>query len=263
LEYKKYKDYHKEIDGVLYKKCMDCEKWLEANIDNFGKNKNTKDKLNARCKKCYHKYHHENYISNKDKYKENIAQKIANNELYNSKFNDYIIEDNITKIIMTNKNNEKIITIIDTEDLERVKSFGVRWCAKRDKHNKLYYAMGTKWEIVNDEPKLITYCLNILLVNGKKGYHVDHINNDSLDNRKENLRIATVSNNTRNRKSKNSNNSSGYRNVCWIKSKGQWVVQLHIDGKNKRLGYFNDVHEAGKFAEEMRKKYYKEFAGKS
>jgi hypothetical protein len=42
-----------------------------------------------------------------------------------------------------------------------------------------------------------------------------------------------------------------------------WVVQLQIEGKNERLGKFKDVHEAGKFAEEMRQKYYGEFAGKS
>lgn len=40
-------------------------------------------------------------------------------------------------------------------------------------------------------------------------------------------------------------------------------VQLQINGKNKVLGKFSDVHEAGRFAEEMRQKYYGEFAGKS
>jgi hypothetical protein len=53
----------------------------------------------------------------------------------------------------------------------------------------------------------------------------------------------------------------GYRNVSLIK--GKWVVQLQIDGKNTKLGSFDDVHEAGKFAEEMRQKYYGEFAGKN
>jgi len=263
LTNRKYKDFQKEVDGILYKKCIDCGEWLEANLNNFGKNKNAKGGFNARCKKCHHEHNHEKYILNKDKYEESIAQKIANNELYNSNFNNYIIENEITKIIMTNKNSEEIITIIDTEDLEKVKSWGIRWYAKRDKYNKLYYVMGTKWEVVNNKPKLVTYCLHILLGNGKKGYHVDHINNDPLDNRKENLRVATVSNNTRNRKSKNTNNTSGYRNVCWIESKRQWVVQLHINGKNERLGYFDNVDDAGIYAEKMRKKYYGEFAGKS
>lgn len=42
-----------------------------------------------------------------------------------------------------------------------------------------------------------------------------------------------------------------------------WVVQLHINNKNERLGYFDNVDEAGKFAEKMRQKYYGEFAGLS
>lgn len=45
----------------------------------------------------------------------------------------------------------------------------------------------------------------------------------------------------------------------------KWIVQLQINGKNSVLGKFplDKIEEAGKFAEEMRKKYYGEFAGKS
>ena len=91
--------------------------------------------------------------------------------------------------------------------------------------------------------------------------NVDHENNDTLDNRKSNLRVVEESKNSKNRKSRNRNNTSGYRNVSLIN--GKWVVQLQIDGKNKVLGRFDDVHKAGEFAEEMRQKYYGEFAGKS
>lgn len=261
---RKYKDYHKEIDGILHKRCIDCGEWLEANLDNFGKNKNTKSGLNDRCIECYQKHNHEKYISNKDKYKENIAQRIANNQLYNSQFNDYIIDGDITKIILNNKNGEEIITIIDTEDLERVKSFGLNWGVKYDEHTKTYYARATRWEEINGIPKYTMYYLHILLMNPKNREYIDHKNHDTLNNRrKENLRITTNSNNGKNRKSKNSNNTSGYRNVCRISSKNQWRVQLQIDGKCVRFGDFDDRHEAGKLAEKMRQKYYGEFAGKS
>lgn len=91
------------------------------------------------------------------------------------------------------------------------------------------------------------------------GKHVDHKNHDTLNNKKKNLRVVEQNNNLKHRKGKNSNNKSGYRNVCWIYN--AWVVQLNINGKNTRLGKFDDVHEAGKFAEKMRKKYYGEYAG--
>jgi hypothetical protein len=87
----------------------------------------------------------------------------------------------------------------------------------------------------------------------------DHYNHDTLDNREENLRPSSNSNNNKHRKGANSNNKSGYRNVCFVE--GKWIVQLQINGKNTRLGSFDDVHEAGKFAEEMRKQYYGEYAG--
>lgn len=90
------------------------------------------------------------------------------------------------------------------------------------------------------------------------GILVDHINHDTLDNRKENLRAVESQANTRNRSGRNSNNVTGYRNVMYHKErkKTPYHVQLQINGKNTILGRFSDVDEAGKFAEEMRQKYY-------
>jgi len=258
LAYKKYNDYNKDINGIQYKKCKICEEWLEANIDNFGKNKNSKDGLNESCRKCRTEKGRENYLLNKIKYEETIADKISRNELYNKDFNEYIVEGDITKIIINYK-EKQMLTIIDTEDLEKVKSFGLRWCINNSKDQ---YVKATKWEMINGKPKLKSYYLHILLAGIKKSGNkilVDHKDHDILNNRKENFRIVTNSQNLRNRKGKNKNNKSGYRNVCWIKD--QWCVQLMVDGKNTRLGYFDDVEEAAVFAEEMRQKYYKEYAG--
>ena len=92
---------------------------------------------------------------------------------------------------------------------------------------------------------------------------IDHINHNTLDNRKENLRVIADSNNSKNRKTKNSNNKSGYRNVSWSKSENAWKVQISINGKNTYLKSFpyEQLEEAGRYAEEMRQKYYGEYAG--
>jgi len=83
-----------------------------------------------------------------------------------------------------------------------------------------------------------------------------------LNTRRSNLRITNQENNLKNRRSKNSNNKSGYRNVCWID--GYWKVQIQIDGKNHRFAEnFKGVEEAGKFAELKRQEIYGEFAGSS
>lgn len=96
----------------------------------------------------------------------------------------------------------------------------------------------------------------------ENGLTVDHENHQTLDNRKENLRVLPQTYNLRHRKGANCNNTSGYRNVCWLKDKEQWCVQLQVDGKNTRLGFFDDLDEAGKFAEQMREKYYGIYKGK-
>lgn len=95
------------------------------------------------------------------------------------------------------------------------------------------------------------------------GKIVDHENHDTLDNRKSNLRVIADSNNSKNRRTRNSNNKSGYRNVCWNERENKWIVQLQVNKKNTVLGRFHkeQLEEAGKFAEKMRKEIYGEFAG--
>jgi len=109
----------------------------------------------------------------------------------------------------------------------------------------------------NQKSKLLLLHRIIMKITNPK-IIIDHENFNTLDNRKKNLRIIPCSNNSQHRKSKNSNNKSGYRNVSWNKSINKWVVQLQINGKNTILGKFDDVEEANLFAIEMRKKYYKE-----
>ena len=89
---------------------------------------------------------------------------------------------------------------------------------------------------------------------------LDHINRNREDNRIENLREATYSENSRNKKG-HKNNTSGSRNVSFYKRLNKWRVQLNINGKNKHFGYFLNFDEACSVAEQTRIVYYKEFAG--
>jgi len=92
---------------------------------------------------------------------------------------------------------------------------------------------------------------------------VDHIDHNTLNNRKYNFRIVNIMQNSMHKKTKNKNNTSGYRNVSWIKSDQVYRVQLQINGKNTKLKDFpfDKLEEAGQYAKEMREKYYGEFAG--
>ena len=72
---------------------------------------------------------------------------------------------------------------------------------------------------------------------------IDHININSLDNRIENLRIVTGSQNTRNQ-NKKENCSSKYIGVSWNKQRNKWKVSIEINGKKKYLGSFDNEEEA-------------------
>ena len=88
---------------------------------------------------------------------------------------------------------------------------------------------------------------------------IDHKNGDKLDNRVENLRIATISQNMMNR-SKQSNNSSGFKNVSWDKRINKWVVQIGLNKNKIHIGSFKVLEDAIKAAKEARLKYHKEFS---
>lgn len=78
-----------------------------------------------------------------------------------------------------------------------------------------------------------------------KGMVVDHINQDSHDNRIENLRIVTTAKNLQNQK-KPKHNTSGHHGVMWRKERSKWVVRLVINGKTHVCGHFSDIAEAVK-----------------
>jgi hypothetical protein len=98
-----------------------------------------------------------------------------------------------------------------------------------------------------------------MMFHGYMPKFVDHIDNNRLNNRIENLREATHSENMRNKKLP-VNNTSGYKNVTWNKRKRKWAVALKIKDKSISCGYFVDIELADLVAQEARDKYHKEFA---
>ena len=128
-----------------------------------------------------------------------------------------------------------------------------------------YYALVTIYQGVENgkEKSKKKTSLHYFLMNPNnlKDVHVDHINHDTLDNRECNLRVSKISDNLENRKGRNSNNKSGYRNVFWNSAISKWSVSLCKNYKRIDLGDYDDVDEAGRVAEAGRQKYYGKFAG--
>lgn len=88
---------------------------------------------------------------------------------------------------------------------------------------------------------------------------VDHINKDPLDNRKKNLRTATLSENAFNRK-KSANKSSEYKGVSFDKNKNKWQAYFKIDQVKYLIGYFDKEKIAAKNYDHYARKYYGDFA---
>jgi hypothetical protein len=88
---------------------------------------------------------------------------------------------------------------------------------------------------------------------------LDHKNGDGTDNRKENLRPATTSQNGANRR-KNLNTTSRFFGVCWVSLSKKWKVSHRIKGRHMHGGYFDSEVEAARKADELSLKYFGEFA---
>ncbi len=97
-----------------------------------------------------------------------------------------------------------------------------------------------------------------LVMDTPEGFVVDHKNRNGFDNRKENLRICTSAENSRNRIA-NKNNRFGYKGVAEAFN-GKYVAQIGFDGKKYYGGTFDTVIEAAKAYNEMAIKYHGEFA---
>lgn len=178
--------------------------------------------------------------------------------------NKYELKDDYIILYIERKTGEIFECLIDTEDLPKLKELNRTWSIKIDGRKRtMYVACMIECDYVSNKQKRTQMVMQRFLmgVQGVKNIRVDHINHNYLDNRKSNLRIVTVQNNCLNRKGKNTNNKSGYRNVQWDKIRQKWSVILQINGRAKRLGSFDDIDEAGLFAEQMRDNYYGEFAG--
>lgn len=92
------------------------------------------------------------------------------------------------------------------------------------------------------------------------GKNYDHINRNSLDNRKNNLRKANLQENNRNH-SLRRDNTSGVSGVNWDKRRNKWHVRINNNNKERlSLGYFDDIKDAIIVRLQAEKKYYGEFA---
>lgn len=91
------------------------------------------------------------------------------------------------------------------------------------------------------------------------GKIVDHINGDGLDNRRENLRICTKTQNQQNQKPRHTKRSK-YKGVGYFVRDKKWRARIVVNGKDIELGKFGCETCAAIAYDEAAVKYHREFA---
>ena len=90
------------------------------------------------------------------------------------------------------------------------------------------------------------------------GFEVDHINHNTLDNRRENLRVCTKSENQRNKRSMPG--TSKFKGVFWHSAARKWAACITESGRNKYIGVFNVEEDAARAYDREALLLYGEFA---
>ncbi len=145
------------------------------------------------------------------------------------------------------------VALVDDEDFETLNKY--KWHYSRySPHFENGYA---KRRNPNGKPALIRMQHMILPL--KKGYMVDHKNGNGLDNRRENLRLVTKSQNMMNCGLQR-NNKSGYKGVCWHESNKKWRAQIFVNGRQYFLGLFKNKKDAARAYNDAAPHYHGEYA---
>lgn len=166
--------------------------------------------------------------------------------------NEYEIRGDITAIILNRKNGEKLETLVSTSDLEKLKSFNCSWYAMLHASKNCFYVKG---RTPMAKGKYKEFLLHRWLFDNPEGLVIDHINHDTLDNTRANLRAITQAQNTQNRKGPMKNSQSGIRGVHWNKQAQKWHAQVGLNHEIIYLGLFEDLKEAEQAVIKARKKY--------
>lgn len=126
--------------------------------------------------------------------------------------------------------------LVDDEDFEWLSQW--KWQAAWQKNIKSFYAVRTAIK----DGKKTTILMHREIMHTPDGMQCDHINHNTTDNRKTELRNCTQQENQINRKGLNSNNHTGHRGVYF--EKGKFKAYIKRNNINRCLGTYSSIDEA-------------------
>jgi hypothetical protein len=156
--------------------------------------------------------------------------------------NRYEVRGDSTVIFIHRTGLPDLETIVDTRSLPNLNEFHVRWFSAlpREKWSARVYVKAT----TPGKHNRTSVYLHRFIMGAESGMEVDHINHNTLDNRKENLRIVTHSQNLQNPSGACINSKSGVRGISWRPDMKKWEVQLQADKRSYGLGWYEELGTA-------------------
>jgi hypothetical protein len=145
-----------------------------------------------------------------------------------------------------------LVTIVDQDVAESL--VGRKWYASlQDGHP--YAKQSFKISGVTS-----TRFLHRVIVNAPRGMQVDHINRNTLDNRRENLRICTKREQAFNKRKRCDGLGSSFKGVYKARKSDRWTARIRFDGKAQWLGTYDTEIEAAAAYNVAAKSFHGEFA---
>lgn len=131
------------------------------------------------------------------------------------------------------RRDETFEVLVDDADLEQVLAAGP------------WFVQQNQWATyaARNAGRRTTVALHRFLTGAPRGFQVDHLNCNGLDNRRANLRVCSQSQNQGNSR-RRTDNTSGFKGVSWNKQAGKWQARIRRGGRRVHLGYFTTPEDA-------------------
>ena len=146
------------------------------------------------------------------------------------------------------------VATVDADDYGRLNQH--KWYALWSKNTRSFYAARKSR---GEEGARREIQMHRVVMNTPQHLQTDHINHDTLDNRRENLRNCTRAENQHNSRP-HVRGVSAFKGVSWHKLRAKWQAKIMVAGRRKFLGLFPDEVEAAKAYDEAAAQHFGGFA---
>lgn len=145
--------------------------------------------------------------------------------------------------------------LVDVADFEWLNQH--KWSARFDNRTKKSYAQRSMM-LGNGQQRTVQMHREILGIDDPR-VEIDHANGNGLINTRDNLRVATHSQNQQNQGPKRGS-KSGFKGVSFHRSSNRWQAEIKANGERRYLGIFATAEDAARAYDNVARELHGEFA---